>query len=376
MERRKFKDGLDISLLGFGTMRFPVDDGKPSSINVEKSYEMLDYAFEHGVNYFDTAYMYHDNASEKFTGKALARYPREKFHLATKLPPWNIKKEEDLQRLFDEQLKNCGVDYFDFYLLHCITRSTLPMFEKYDAYGFLREQQKKGKLRYLGFSIHDSTALMEELLGKYDFDFGQIQLNYLDWDQLDSKGLYEALHSRNIPAIIMEPVRGGTLASLPPEPAKILEQANPEHSQASWAMRYAADLPGVLTVLSGMSTLEQVKDNVASYSPLSPLTAKERGAIDQAVVAYRKNSAIPCTACGYCMPCPVGVDIPESIGLYNLLKSNGNLEQFCVEYVHIGKGSQPEDCTSCGACLELCPQHIDIPGWMGEITRTLKDAES
>jgi len=353
-------------------MRFPTDGGNSANISVEKSYEMLDYAFEHGVNYFDTAYMYHDYASEAFTGKALTRYPRDKFYLATKLPPWNIEKKEDLQRLFDQQLKNCQVDYFDFYLMHCITRSTLPMFEKYDAYEFLREQQKKGKLRYLGFSIHDSTALMEELLEKYEFEFGQIQLNYLDWDQLDSKGLYEALHRRNIPAIIMEPVRGGTLASLPPESAEILRSADPQRSQASWAMRYAGELPGVLTVLSGMSTLEQVKDNVANYTNFAPLTSSEHEVIRRAVEAYRKNSAIPCTACGYCMPCPVGVDIPESLGLYNLFKNGGDEDQFKIEYVHIGEGSQPEDCTSCGACLTLCPQHIDIPGWMDEIAQIYK----
>ena len=361
MELRKFKDGPDISLLGFGTMRLPVDDGKPANINVEKSFEMFDYAFEHGVNYFDTAHMYHDYASEEFTGKALARYPREDFYLATKLPPWYIEKKEDLQRLFDGQLKKCGVDYFDFYLMHCITRSTLPMFEKYDAYDFLRDQQKKGKLRYLGFSIHDGAELMEKILGKYEFEFGQIQLNYLDWDQLDSRGMYEALSRRNIPAIIMEPIRGGTLANLPPETAKILEQANPQRSQASWAMRYAGELPGVLTVLSGMSTLEQVKDNVATYTNFAPLTAGEHEVIRQTVETYRKNATVPCTACGYCMPCPVGVDIPQSLGAYNAFKTSGDQIGFGNEYVHIGKGSQPEDCTGCGVCLPLCPQQIDIP---------------
>ena len=369
MELRKFKDGLNISPLGFGAMRFPIDEDKPSNINVEKSCEMLDYAFEHGVNYFDTAYMYHDYASEAFVGKALARYPREKFYLATKLPPWNIDKKEDLQRLFDGQLSRCGVDYFDFYLLHCVTRSTLPTFEKFGAYEFLREQQKKGKLRYLGFSIHDNVMLMDELLEKYEFDFGQIQLNYLDWDQLNSKGLYEALYRRKIPAIIMEPVRGGVLANLPGESAKILHSADPQHSQASWAMRFAGELPGVLTVLSGMSTLEQVKDNIATYTDLVPLTSGEREVINRAVEAYRKNTAIPCTVCGYCMPCPVGVNIPQSLGIYNSLKNGGNIDDFCMEYVHIGKGSQPKDCTSCGTCLARCPQQIDIPKWMEEIAQ-------
>ncbi|MCL2856410.1 MAG: aldo/keto reductase [Oscillospiraceae bacterium] len=369
MEYRKFKDGLDISLLGFGTMRFPVDGEDLANINVEKTYEMLDHAFENGVNYFDTAYMYHNHASEAFLGKALARYSRKDFYLATKLPPWSLEKKEDMQRMFDGQLKRCGVDCFDFYLLHCITRSTLPIFERLGAYEFLREQQKKGKLRYLGFSIHDSAALMKEVLEKYEFDFGQIQLNYLDWDQLDSKGLYETLYSRKIPAIIMEPVRGGSLANLPERSAQMLLNASPERSQASWAMRFAGELPGVLTVLSGMSTLEQVKDNIATYTNLSPLTSSEHEIIRQAVEIYRKNAAIPCTTCNYCMPCPVGVNIPESFGVYNMFKNTGNRARFNIEYTHVGKGSQPEDCTSCGACLTRCPQQIDIPKEMEKIAQ-------
>jgi len=357
-------------------MRLPVSAGKVTDINVETAFEMFDYAFERGVNYFDTAYMYHDGAAEAFVGKALARYPRDKFYLATKLPPWNIQKESDLQRLFDGQLKKCGVDFFDFYLMHCITRGTLPMFEKFGAYEFLREQQKKGKLRYLGFSHHDSTELFEQVLEKYEFDFSQIQLNYLDSDQLDSKGLYNALGRRNIPTIIMEPVRGGLLANLPPESAEILKSAAPERSQASWAMRFAGELPGVLTVLSGMSTLEQVKDNVATYTDFTALSDAEHQTISRAVEAYRKNTAIPCTACGYCMPCPVGVDIPESFGFYNILQINGNMDQFYNDYELGGKGSQPEDCTGCGACIDRCPQRLDIPKLMAEIVRTHKDGKA
>lgn len=370
MEKRRFAKGnFDVSLLGFGTMRLPHAQGKPAEILTKEATAMYDHAYESGVNYFDTAYMYHDNASESFTGKTLKRYPRDSFYLATKLPPWYIEKQSDLERIFDEQLRNCQVDYFDFYLLHCFTRTTFLTFEKYGAHEFLLEQKKKGKLRYYGFSIHDNVELMEKVLNRWDFDFAQIQLNYLDWDVINSKGLYNSLEKRGIPAIIMEPVRGGTLAKLPEASAKVLTDFAPEKSIASWAMRYAADLPGVLTVLSGMSNINQVKDNIATYNSFAPLSADERKTIDTAVEIYRKNSTIPCTTCGYCMPCPVGVNIPESFGIYNIMKNGGDQVSFTNEYRNIGSGSRPDDCTNCRVCLSHCPQHIKIPEMLKEVAQ-------
>ena len=369
MERRTFKDGSQVSLLGYGTMRFPLRGSRAADIDEAEAARQIDYAYENGVNYFDTAWMYHDYTSEAFVGKVLSRYPRNSFNLATKMPPWELESERDLARIFDEQLRRCKVDYFDYYLLHCVSRSTLPMFENVGAYEFCREQQKKGKLRHLGFSIHDSAELLTYMLDKWEFDFVQIQLNYLDWDQLDSRGLYETARGRDIPIIVMEPIRGGTLATLCPESVAILQAAAPERSIASWAMRYAA-LPGVLCVLSGMSSMEQVKDNIATYQKAVPLTPGEREALARAVETYRAKATVPCTACRYCIPCPVGVDIPQSFGAYNLYKGSGNKRGFCMEYEFIGEGNQPDSCTQCGACLERCPQQLDIPKLLDEIAKT------
>jgi len=374
MQYRSFKNtGTELSLLGFGAMRLPVRNKVESDIDEEKALEMIGYAYENGVNYFDTAYIYHGRNAEAFLGKALGRYRRESYHLATKMPPWNIEKKENLQRIFDEQLKNCGVDYFDFYLMHCITRTFLPLFEKLETWEFMLEQKKKGKIRYLGFSHHDNVDILTQAIDKWPVDFAQIQLNYLDWEQLNAKGLYETLWARGIPCIVMEPVRGGLLASLPKDSAKILQEADPTRSAASWAMRFCGDLPGVATVLSGMSTMEQVKDNVATFKNFAPLSSAEREAINRTVDVYRKNAMVPCTVCRYCMPCPEGVEIPHSMAIYNAYKSGDTAEHFLNEYALIGKGSFPHKCTGCGVCLERCPQHIDIPVWMKEIAKTKKD---
>ena len=200
---------LPVSLLGFGTMRLPVIGGNMAAIDEKAALAMFDLAYQNGVNYFDTAYMYHDHASEAFTGKALARYPRESFYLATKMPPWNIQKREDLQRIFDGQLKKCGVEHFDYYLMHCVTRATLPTFERFEVYAFLREQQKKGKIGKVGLSLHDNVSVLKQAFDLWEVDFAQIQVNYLDWEPLDSKGLYETLRAREIPVIVMEPVPDG-----------------------------------------------------------------------------------------------------------------------------------------------------------------------
>jgi len=374
MQLRNFTEaGPALSLLGFGTMRLPVKGKNQSDIDEEKALEMIDCAYESGVNYFDTAHMYHDQASEPFIGKALSRYRRETFHLATKMPPWNLKSKGDAERVFDGQLKKCGVDYFDFYLMHCITRETFPTFEKYGVYEFLLEQQKKGKLRRLGFSLHDNNELLKQVVAKWDFQFALMQMNYFDWDGQNAKELHQTLAGRNIPIFVMEPVRGGMLASLSPESAKVLQEADPTHSIASWAMRFAAGLPGVVTVLSGMTTLDQVKDNVATYKNFTPLTPTEQEAIVKAVDIYRKSGAVPCTACRYCVPCPVGVDIPHAFAVYNAFKKQGSAGTFRMHYEMIGDGSLPENCTSCGQCLPLCPQHLDIPALMGQIAKAYEN---
>ena len=373
MQYRPFADTASrMSLLGFGTMRLPVIGEKQSDIDEQKALQMIDYAYENGVNYFDTAHVYHGGNSETFIGKALGRYRRESYNLSTKMPPWQIKKESDVQKIFDGQLRKCGVDYFDYYLMHCIDRETMPTFEKFGIYDFLRGQQKKGKLRHLGFSMHDNVEMLEKILGKWEMEFALMQINYLDWDGQNAKGLYQTATGRGLPVFVMEPVRGGTLAALCPDSAEILRKAAPERSIASWALRFAAGLPGVVSILSGMSTIEQVKDNVATCRDFTPLTPAEREVLERAVETYRKKATVPCTACRYCVPCPAGVDIPHAFTVYNTFKKTGNRGAFRMHYDMIGEGNQPNDCTQCGQCVSLCPQHLDIPKWMDEIAEAVK----
>lgn len=374
VEYRSFGGGkLPVSLLGFGVMRLPVIGDNPAAIDEPKALEMIDYAYQNGVNYFDTAYIYHEQASEGFIGKAIARYPRDKVYLATKMPPWNLEEQEDVARIFNEQLSRCGVDYFDFYLMHSITRATMPVFEKFGVYEFLREQQKLGKIRHLGFSLHDDEVVFTRALDQWPVEFVQLQINYLDWESMNAKGLYEIAASRGIPVVVMEPVRGGALAALPPKCAQVLGEVSPSRSVASWGMRFAGALPGVMTVLSGMSTIEQIADNLASYTDFAPLSEAEREALDKVIAIYRQNAPAPCTACRYCMPCPVGVNIPAGFGAYNFCKNTGNTEFFKIEYSNIGDGSRPDDCTGCGVCLEKCPQRLDIPEWMNKIAQARTD---
>lgn len=369
-QRTLGKISKKISLLGMGGMRLPVLEDNSGKIDYPQAFEMVDHALTSGVNYFDTAWGYHDGQSEKFFGEALsARHPRDSFYLATKMPPWCLKSEEDVSRIFEQQLSNCKVDYFDFYLCHNMTTTNLETFERFHVYEYLREQQKKGRIGHLGFSFHDSPAVMGQVLEDKDWDFAQIQLNYLDWDQQQAGRLYDLLRERDIPVIIMEPVRGGSLVSLCPESTRILKEANPGASTASWAIRYAASLPGILTVLSGMSNMEQLKDNLATLSPLHPMEEGEYKVLEQAVAAYRRITTIPCTACHYCMDCPAGVNIPQLFDLYNQYQLDQNASEFAMQYSFVPSSAQASNCIACGQCVEQCPQKIDIPHWMEQIQK-------
>ena len=374
MEKRIFaKTGEEISLLGLGNMRLPVLEGDASKIDYPAAQALIDRALEAGLNYFDTAFVYHGGKSEAFVGQALVRrHPRESFYLATKMPPWNLKSAQDLHTIFEKQLKRLQVDYIDFYLLHNISVEHLAIFERVQAYEFLREKQAQGKLRHLGFSFHDRPGLLRKLVEQYPWDFVQIQLNYMDWEDQNAKEQYAILEEKGIPVIIMEPVRGGALANLPAESERVLKQVNPRASTASWAIRFAAQLPGVLTVLSGMSNREQLEDNLATLSPLTPLSKQEEEAIRQAVELYRKNGTVPCTACGYCMPCPFGVDIPKVFAMYNHYQSThseGSLGDSSQVLAEAG----PQSCTACQACVEKCPQNIAIPDQMEIIAQKVEE---
>ncbi|MDR3278893.1 MAG: aldo/keto reductase [Synergistaceae bacterium] len=374
MEKRLFKGiGEEISTLGFGLMRLPLKSSSSRDIDFEMGRRMVDRAIEAGVNYFDTAWIYHEGASELFAGEAMSRHPRGSYHLATKMPVWELASRGDMERVFSEQLRKCRVDCFDFYLLHNIGGDTYDMALKYDVYEFLNKKKKEGYIRFLGFSVHDGPELLEKIANNWKWDFAQIQLNYIDWEALDARRQYEILESRGIPVVVMEPVRGGALANLGHEAEGILKRADPAASQASWAMRYAASLPGVITVLSGMSNPEQLEDNLKTMTNFRPLSDAERATLDEAAKIYRASGTIPCTACRYCMDCPSGVDIPRVFSIYNhyrmVLSSNPGIAGivFRNNYRTMSDIQRADSCVSCGNCVDLCPQGINIPGFMKEI---------
>ncbi len=373
MKYRHFKPcGSEISLLGMGGMRFPtLQNGK---IDEKRSQEIIDYAYENGINYFDTAYMYHDGKSEEFIGRALKKYPRESYNLISKMPGWFVKEQGDVEKIFNTQLKRCGVDYFDFYLLHSIMEDNFDSYYvKYNIFDFVNEMKKQGKVRHIGFSFHDTPEFLEKVIDMYSFEFAQIQLNYLDWDLQNAKKQYEIIKSRGIQCIVMEPVRGGALADLCPKANELLKSVCPDKSIASWAVRFAAEKENVLTVLSGMSSMEQIVDNVKTVSELKPFSEAETKALSEALELYRNKDRIPCTGCRYCMDCPSGVDIPAVFAAYNEYVSGGSKEDFLYAAKSLGSaGSQ--SCVECGACMRHCPQGIKIPENMRKIDKAVEKA--
>ena len=368
MIKRKYKNtNLEISLLGLGCMRLPLVEGSTTEIDYEKAEEIVDYAYNNGINYFDTAYPYHGGQSEKFIGHALKKYPRESFNLVSKLPIWLIKEEGDLEKYFNEQLANCQTEYFDFYLCHAVDATRFKAIKDFNIFEFLMKKKAEGKIRYVGFSFHDKPEVLAEIADTYPWDFAQIQLNYLDWELYKSKEQYKILAEREIPCIIMEPVRGGTLANPCKESNEIFKAARPDMSVASWAIRYAATFPNVLTVLSGMSNMEQIKDNVETMTNFQPITEEDSMVIEAALEAYRKNNTIPCTGCRYCMDCPMGVDIPEVFKIYNNYAVSKFKSVFKEEYHALLDSEKAHNCISCGACVSQCPQGINIPEKMVDI---------
>lgn len=371
MFKRKFRNtNLEISLLGLGCMRFPtIKSGDKEIIDEVKSQEIVDYAYAHGVNYFDTAYPYHQGESEIFIGKALKKYPRDSFNLVSKLPIWLINEEADLEKYFNEQLEKCQTDYFDFYLCHALNAERFETIKKFSIFEFLCKKKEEGKIRHIGFSFHDTPQVLAEIASAYPWDFAQIQLNYLDWELYKSKEQYEILAKRNIPCVIMEPVRGGVLASPCQEANEIFKSARPDKSVASWAIRYAATLPNVLTVLSGMTTLEQVVDNVDTMTNFEPLSKEDYEIINNALVAYKKANTIPCTGCRYCMDCPAGVDIPTVFKLYNEYAVSKYKSEFKDSYLALSEKNRAHNCVNCKVCMSQCPQKIQIPEEMSKIAK-------
>jgi len=351
--------------LGFGLMRLPEKDGK---IDHDHLCRMVDAYLQAGMNYFDTAYVYHGGNSEKAIREALVkRHPRDSFMLATKLPAWCLKNKADRDRIFNEQLERCGVDYFDFYLLHSIEDGgNGDTYEKLDCFSWGLQKKAEGKIRHFGFSFHGSPAYLIRVLNAHpEIEFVQIQLNYADWTNpvVRSGELYQILHDRNIPMIIMEPVKGGTLASLTPELEAKYRAVRPEASIASWALRFVGSLPGVMTILSGMSTWEQMEDNIGTFTRFEPLSEAERALVDEVRSIMLNVKQIGCTSCRYCTAgCPMNIAIPDVFRAMNTMTLYGDVFRPKAFYGGLlGQGhGRAADCIACGQCEGVCPQHLPI----------------
>ena len=370
--------GLKLSALGFGTMRLPTIGGVYSKIDEKAAAEMFDYAIQHGVNYFDTAWGYHDGESENTDGKILSKYPRESFYLASKFPGYDLSNFGRVEEIFEKQLKKCRVDYFDFYLFHNVCEMNIDAYlneEKYGTYSYLMEQKKNGRIRHLGFSAHGSLAVIERFLEKYgkDMEFCQLQINYLDWEFQNAKGKVEFLKKYNIPVWVMEPVRGGKLASLAAEDEKKLKAFRPNDSIASWAFRFLLALPEVKVILSGMSDMKQVKDNIKTFEEAKPLNAEESAALDAIAREMLAKTSLPCTACRYCTShCPKHLDIPELIKLYNEHRFTGGGFIAPMVVSALAEEKRPSACVGCRSCEKVCPQQIKISEMMKDFTARLK----
>ena len=373
--------GLKLSALGFGTMRLPTIGGVYSKIDEKSAAEMFDYAIQHGVNYFDTAWGYHDGESENTDGKILSKYPRESFYLASKFPGYDLSNFGRVEEIFEKQLKKCRVDYFDFYLFHNVCEMNIDAYlneEKYGTYSYLMEQKRNGRIRHLGFSAHGSLAVIERFLEKYgkDMEFCQLQINYLDWEFQNAKGKVELLKKYNIPVWVMEPVRGGKLASLAAEDEKKLRALRPDDSIASWAFRFLQALPEVKVILSGMSDMKQVKDNIKTFEDAKPLNAEESAVLDAIAREMLAKTSLPCTACRYCTShCPKHLDIPELIELYNEHRFTGGGFIAPMVVSALAEEKRPSACIGCRSCEKVCPQQIKISEMMKDFTARLNASE-
>lgn len=363
VDRRKFKE-TEVSLLGLGTMRLPCKtalkrENNPM-IDYKKGQELVDLAYENGVNYFDTAYMYHVGKSEKFIGTALKKYPRDTYFLADKMPIWMCTKKSDVEKIFKKQLEKTGHDYFDFYLLHSLGKDNFEKCEKYGVYEFLLKMREEGKVKNIGFSFHGNLDDLHNIVAAHHWDFAQIQMNYLDWKNQDAEAQYNILTEAGIPVIVMEPVRGGQLADVSEEISDMFQKARPGKSAASWAMGFVASHSNVLTVLSGMNSVEQLNDNLATFTNFVPFSERELKICSNAEAMINKNDVIPCTGCDYCGDCPKGVKISSIFAVYNKIKTGEyTIPQGKEEYAKIDGNC--DDCIACGKCANHCPQGIEIP---------------
>ena len=372
---KRFQD-LELSALGMGCMRLPVIDGDDAKVDEAAAFQMVDEAMAGGVNYYDTAWGYHSGNSELALGKALARYPREKFYIADKFPGYDLANMPKVKEIFEEQLKKCQVDHFDFYLFHNVCEMNIDAYldPKYGTYDYLLAQKKNGRIRHLGFSAHGDYDVMKRFLEAYgkDMEFCQIQLNYLDWDFQDAKRKVELLNQWNIPVWVMEPLRGGKLASLAPEDEAKLKALRPDEGIPAWAFRYLQSIPSVVVTLSGMSNMEQMKENIATFETDKPLNETELETLHAIAQGMVKKIVLPCTACHYCTShCPQGLDIPNLLSLYNehCFTQGGFIAPMALSAIPADK--QPSACIGCRSCEAVCPQGIKISEAMADFTAKL-----
>lgn len=360
--------------LGFGTMRMPLKDSKDqTNVDLEQVCRMVDVFLKQGFTYFDTAYMYHDYASERIVRKTLVeRHKRDSFQLATKLPTMMLKEKEDMEQIFNEQLEKCGVEYFDYYLLHCLNVANYDICKKLGCFDFVMQKKKEGKIRKIGFSFHDKADVLELILKEHpEMEFVQLQINYLDWENenVQSGKCYELAVKYGKDIIVMEPVKGGTLAKIPDQAEALLKQYAPEQSIASWAVRYAASLPNVFMVLSGMSNYEQMLDNISYMKDFVPLNQEEEALLHEAVDIIENSIAVPCTACKYCVEgCPKNIPIPDYFKLYNLYEKFREGSRTRDKYYNLAQDhGKASDCIACGNCERHCPQNLQIIDYMRKV---------
>ncbi len=375
---RSFHD-KKLPLLGVGCMRLPlIPGGGPGMIDEPLVEKMVQRAMEEGANYFDTAYPYHDGQSENVLGRILSQYPRESFFLADKYPGHQITSHYDPAEIFEDQLKKCQVEYFDFYLFHNVFENSIHTYNdpKWGIIDYFVQQKKLGRIRHLGFSTHGSLAVMEEFLDRYGehLDFCQIQLNYLDWTLQDAKEKVRLLNERKMPIWVMEPVRGGKLANLSSSQMELISSFRKDMSPAAWALRFLQNIPGVTVILSGMSNMEQLNENLETFRSEDPLSENEIQALFQ--VAESLKNSVPCTACQYCVKgCPKGLDIPTMLSIYNELQVVKSFNA-SMRLEFLPEEKKPTACISCGLCEKTCPQKIAIPQVLKKLSETLTQIPS
>lgn len=376
MIKRKFKD-IQLSGLGLGMMRLPVIDGNDGRVNEPAAGEMIDYAWKNGINYFDTAWGYHDGNSELAVEKFLSRYPRESYYLADKFPGYDLSNMDKVEEIFEKQLEKCQTSYFDFYLFHNVYEGNIDAYldPQYGIMEYLLKQKENGRIRHLGFSAHGSVEVIQRFLDAYGkhMEFCQLQLNYMDWHFQNAQEKVELLQKAGLPVWVMEPLRGGKLAKAPEELNAVLQDMRPEETVPGWAFRFLQSIPGVTMVLSGMSDMEQLKANIATYETDAPLNKEEFDRLVKSIDDQVEKIGIPCTACNYCVShCSQELPIPELIAFYNEHKITGGGFIAPMAISSMPEEKRPANCVACGNCEEVCPQQIKISEVMKDFSAMIE----